>query len=77
MNENADTVAAGINESRWDVDGTEVRIITPERTEGDAAQLHVLMAMLECSEVEAEHVLRILREDGEFITSVHADIDAL
>ena len=72
-----DNENAGIIDSMWDVDGVEVRIITAETTDGESAQRQVLMTLLECSEVEAQHVLRIIREDGEFITSVHADIDAL
>ena len=72
-----DNENAGITDSMWDVDGAEVRIITADVIDGDASQVQVLMTLLECSEVEAEHVLRIIREDGEFITSVHADIDAL
>ena len=72
-----DNENAGIADSMWDVDGAEVRIITADVIDGDASQVQVLMTLLECSEVEAEHVLRIIREDGEFITSVHADIDAL
>ena len=76
-NGNMDSTNAGITESMWDVDGAEVRIITADRVDTDAGQIQVLMSLLECSEVEALHVLRIIREDGEFITSVHADIDAL
>ena len=35
------------------------------------------MVALECSELEAWHALRIIREDGEFVMSVSADIDDL
>ena len=67
----------GIAESTWEVDGGEVRILTATDSNDDLDLVQVLMALLECTELEARHVLRIIREDGEFITSVHADIEEL
>lgn len=62
----------------WDVDGEQFLVVQsrdlPDTT-GD--QISALMVALECSELEAWHALRIIREDGEFVMSVSADIDDL
>lgn len=62
----------------WDVDGTEVVVVQRSDLRGTTAD-HVgtLMEVLECSELEAWHALRIIREDGEFVTSVSSDIEDL
>ena len=63
--------ADGITTSTWEVEGTEYRIVTPTNRPVSAdRQIAALMALLECSELEASHALRIIMEDGEFITSV-------
>jgi hypothetical protein len=68
----------GITTSTWDVEGVEYRIVRPTAKPVSAnRQVAALMALLECGELEARHVLRIIMEDGEFITSVQADIDDL
>jgi hypothetical protein len=62
----------------WAVDGEEFVVVQscdlPDTT---AEQVEALMVALECSELEAWHALRIIREDGEFVMSVSADIDDL
>jgi hypothetical protein len=68
----------GITTSIWEVDGTEYCIVKPAGKPVSAdRQIAALMSLLECSELEASHALRIIREDGEFITSVQGDIDDL
>jgi hypothetical protein len=68
----------GITTSIWEVEGTEYRIVRPTNRPVSAdRQITALMALLECSELEASHALRIIMEDGEFIMSVQADIDDL
>lgn len=68
----------GITTSTWEVEGIEYRIVKPTNRPVSAdRQIAALMALLECSELEATHALRIIMEDGEFITSVQADIDDL
>ena len=70
--------ADGITTSIWEVEGIEYRIVKPTNRPVSAdRQITALMTLLECSELEASHALRIIMEDGEFITSVQADIDDL
>jgi hypothetical protein len=81
-----DRASAPGAELMWEVDGDEYRLLTvtdvsggPERVAAGALEGLVadIRELLCCSRLEAEHVLRIIMEDGEFIASVREDIDGL
>ena len=81
MTTNPTTRRAGdtprVVDTHWDVDGCEYRVVTLD----DSPQMHdavrLLRDVLDCTELEAEHAYRVIREDGEFITSVQGDIEDL
>lgn len=69
---------AVIGEALIDVDGREYRMLwLADQRGADDAAIEALREILECGDLEAEHAYRIIREDGEFITSVHDDIARL
>ena len=68
----------GVTEMTWTDDGDEVRIVRFAGTAtNEAGAVELLQELLECSRLEAEHAYTVILEDGEFITSVYADIDDL
>ena len=72
-----DTPSTDVVDSTWDVDGVEYRIVRFDDTPSDDVAVHLLQEALDCTVLEAEHAFRVIREDGEFVTSVHADIEEL
>lgn len=68
---------ADITETVWDVDGCAYRVVTLDECPQMSDAVRLLRDVLDCTELEAQHAYRVIREDGEFITSVHGDIEEL
>ena len=73
-----DTGGSQCAEVTWEVDGIDYRLLTLSEVAGDTRSIIAdIRERLCCGELEAEQVLRIIVEDGEFIASVREDIDGL
>jgi len=68
----------GTVDTVWDVDGEAYQLVRVTDVQGDREDMvEAIRELLCCNQLEAEHVLRIIMEDGEFIASVRGDIDGL
>lgn len=74
---NTTPAAADILDSTWDIDGIEYRVVRFDDTPTDDEAVRLLQDALDCTVLEAEHAFRVICEDGEFVTSVHEDLDEL